>query len=148
MITLSDFKKLDELESEIKKFIFEKCKEYSDAKELDYVSEHFDDDFDWYEFDGLYLKVYFEEYRTYGISNQYCCTLPLDILFESDFKERTEQIAAEERELERIRLLEKRKAREAEAEKKQLRIQQEEIKELKELMKKYPDIVKCESVVQ
>lgn len=147
MITLSDFQKLDSLEEEIKKFIFQRCTDYSEATayrtEDYYKNEEFAEDFDWYEFDGLFLKVCFMEYRTCKQGgNQYYYSLPLDILFDPDFKEKMKACFEEEREKQRLALIEKRKLHEVELKALAEKIKAAEIEELKMFMKKYPEIVK------
>jgi hypothetical protein len=147
MITLKDFKKYEALEQELKTFLFEKCEEYDEAKwevngNVDdlYKDQEFEDDFDFCEFNGLFLEVFFMEYRTFrGEGNQYRYYLPLDIVFEPDFKDKMKVRLEEEKEKERQILLEKRRQNEEAhrrlAEQKKI----EEIKTMRELMRKYPE---------
>lgn len=140
MITFSDFLKLESLEHEIKVFIFEKCKEYGEAGDFK-IESHLKEDFDWYEFNGLFLEVYFMEYRTFGKDgNQYIYKLPLDILFDSDFKDKMRIRFAEERENQRLKLIEEQKIKEAELERAKEKKISREIETLKELMGKYPEV--------
>jgi hypothetical protein len=147
MITLKDFQKYETLEQDLKAFLFERCKEYGKARNWsDENVKYFGEDFDWWEFDGLLLKVFFREYRTYRCdSNQYSYSLPLDIVFENNFKELMRERYLEEVEQIKKKVLEERKRKEDEvrrlAEKKRV----EEVEKLHELMKKYPDEVKNET---
>jgi hypothetical protein len=144
MITLKDFQKYEALEQELKAFLFEKCKEYGEARNWSSKNvEYFEKDFDWWEFDGLLLKVFFKEYRTYrGESNQYRYYLPLDIVFKEKFKELMQKRYLEEVEEIKKKVLEERKKKEEEAERRAARKISEEIERLHELMRKYPDEVK------
>ncbi len=143
MITLTDFQKHEALEHELKAFLFEKITEYYEATARcveDYYIDVETDDIDCWEFNELKLIIWI------NANNRdiefYTCDLPLDILFDPDFKIKMKARFDEERENERLRLLEKRKQHEEEfkrlAEKKYV----EELETLRELMKKYPEEVK------
>ena len=143
MITLADFKKYEQLEEELKAFLVDKINEYNEAKAFNtedyYKDEELEDDFEWWEFEGLNIKVIFENSRTDGWYNY---TLPLDILFDPDFKQKMKARFDEERERKRLELIEHRKKHEVELRELAERRKVEEIEKLKELIEKYPDVVK------
>ncbi len=144
MITLPDFQKFEALKQELKAFLIEKCNEYDEARCCEpYGSINLKEDFQDFEFVGLNIEVNFVEYRTWGNEpNGYSYTLPLDILFDPDFKQKMKARFEEERERQRLALIEKRKQHAEELKKLKEQEKAEEIAKLKELMGKYPEIVK------
>ncbi len=143
MITLADFQKYEALKQELKEFLVEKCKEYDEAGCREpYGSINQEEDFQDFEFAGLNIEVNFMEYRTWGNEpNGYSYSLPLDILFDPDFKQKMRARFEEERERQRLALIEKRKQHAEELKKLREQEKVEEIAKLKELMRKYPEIV-------
>lgn len=143
MTTLADFKKFETLKQELTMFLYEKCTEYEEAKCFDiddfYKYCVLDDNLDDWDFEDLVINVWIYNSQQ---EDHYCYKLPLDILFDSDFKQKMKARFEEERERESLALIEKRKQHTEEYEKLRARAEAEEISKLKELMGKYPEIVK------
>lgn len=125
MITLSTFQQFESLEQELNDFIIEKCTEFAEARGWTdaNIKEHFED----WELTKTTINVFFND--------NYWYELPLDILFNSDFKTKFKERVDEEKRLELIRF-EEAEARRNEAKR------QEKIEMLKMLMKEFPDVVK------
>ena len=135
MITLTDFKKFEAIEAELKQFLADKCSEYDEATAYsteDYYKDVNREKLDCWEFQEDKIVIWFNtesrecEFYTYD--------LPLDILFDPDFKTILKERTIEERRLETLKSIEVQRKRD---ENKKV----EEISRLKELMAKYPDVV-------
>ncbi len=147
MITFSDFLKHETLENELKSFLAQRCNEFNEAKAFDvedyYKNEELKDNIDCWEMHGLNIVIWFRgrdrdtEFYTYE--------LPLDILFDTDFKSKMKARFDEERERQRLALIEKRMKQSEENKKREEAKKQERIEMLRELMKEFPEIVRMES---
>lgn len=136
MVTLSDFQRFEAIEAELRQFLTDKCNEYDEATAY-YIEDYYKDrdieKLDCWEFQGDKIVIWFNsESRN---TEFYTYELPLDILFDPDFKQKMIARVKEEREKERLMLAEKIKRSMDEK-------RYGEIKTLHELMEKYPDEVK------
>ncbi len=146
MITLEDFQKYETLERSLKAFLIEKCHEYDEAKYDNEGNDHtnttevYEEDYDCWEIHGLKIIVWFNgRHREDG---QYTYELPLDCLFSHDFKTLLKKRFEEEREKQRLDLIEKRMKQSEEYKRLEEKKTAEEITKLKELMEKYPEVSK------
>ena len=134
MTSLEDFQKYEALKQELKDFLVKKCIEQEQAAKGDDVETYFYDDYQEFLVRTDVIIVFFKHLECNG---RQCYTkhLPCDIVFDPDFKTKMKKEfdEAKEKTKKQLEEIERDKAE---------RGKRFEIARLKELMAKYPDVVK------
>jgi len=121
MITLKDIELYNNLEQRIKIFLCQKCEEYRQIKiKYDiigcyWIKYNYDllENYDYFELCENIIEICFMKYgrSSYEDDEYFAVTLPLDILFDVDFKDKMESRLKDELEVKRLRKLEEEKQR-------------------------------------